>query len=87
MGHVKQPESTAKKLYDDAVRKKLRMAIAASDMTVKELSRLSGIPYNTLHNILSKKHAASMFCASKLCRVLNIDANFLMGVNPEKVDK
>jgi transcriptional regulator with XRE-family HTH domain len=84
MGQPKQPDSTAKKLYDDSVCKKIRIALAASNMTVKQLSQLSGIPYSTLSNVLRGKHAISMFHAARICSVMRIEPGFLMGV--KKVD-
>ena len=76
----KQPQSTAKKLYDDALARKLRAAIAASDYNIKTLTEAAKIPTNTLYNILLYHHAPSCFYVAKICSVLKIDANELLGV-------
>ena len=80
----KQPGSKAKKLYDKAVNKKIRMALVASGMTIKQMCELSKIPEASMYHILSGKHAISMYYASKVCTVLGIDANYLLGVKGEK---
>lgn len=80
MGYAKQPKSSARKLYDDTLCRKLRMALAATDMNMKELSKAAAIPYGTVYNILNRKCAPSAFALSKICCVLGIDANELLGV-------
>ena len=81
----KQSDSTAKKLYDDALTRKLRMVISASDYTIASLADAAKIPRSTLYNIVRYKHAPSCFYISKICRVLNRDTNELLGVR--RVDR
>ena len=73
-----------KQTFNESVRKKLLMSLAVSDMTMKELAEVSGIPYSTLYNILRRKYAASLFCTAKLCTVFNIDANWLLGIKRKR---
>ena len=76
----KKPDSTAKKLYNDAIARKLRAALAVSDYNMMTLSKAANIPYATIYNVLNYRHAPSAFTIARMCVALNLDANELLGV-------
>lgn len=80
MTRGRQPTSTAKRIYDDVVCKKLNIAMIENDITMRELSRVTKIPYNTVYNILAGRYAVSLYNLAKICTVLHLDANKLLGI-------
>lgn len=66
--------------YNAALGRKLRKAAGLRGVSHRALAAETGIPERTLRDILSGSHSATAFNIARLCSVLDLDANAVLGV-------
>lgn len=76
----KRSMSDAERAYTQAFGRRLRKAIYDSGMTYVQLDRLTGISEGTIRDAVHGRHAMKLWNVARICAVLGIDANDLMGV-------
>ena len=66
--------------FDRAVTRRLRMVLASREISVTELANAIGVSRNTLYMNLEHKTSPSLYTVAKICAVLELDANKLLGI-------
>lgn len=76
-------DSETSKQYTRTLSRRLRAEISKRGWTYRDCARALGIHENTTYRWLETKNptAPSLFMLAKLCRLLNIDANKLLGIS------
>ena len=77
---ARQANSVDRNRYDNAVCRRLKVAMFNADVEMKQLAQAADIPYGTLYNLMHGIHSPSVFCIAKICRALHLDANEILGV-------
>ena len=66
--------------FDRMVMVKIRKEITGREINVTQLAKEIGFSRNALYQNLEHKTSPSLFTVAKICKVLDLDANKLLGI-------
>lgn len=66
--------------FDRMVMVKIRKEIAGREISVTKLAKAINLSRNALYMNLEHKTSPSLFTVAKICKVLDLDANKLLGI-------
>ena len=66
--------------FDRMVMVKVRKELAGREIPISELASAIGLSRNALYMNLEHKTSPSLFTVAKICKVLDLDANKLLGI-------
>lgn len=66
--------------FDRIVVNKIRVEIARREINITKLAEAVGVSRNTLYMNLEHKTSPSLYTIAKICKVLDLDANKLLGI-------